>query len=120
MARVRLYLKDTNPPHDYRFVRPDGTIESIPGLRLRAYLNLSRIVVPGPDVIHAAFPDCVVDTGSFLTIVPEMIWRHFRPGVVTRLRFAHGTPHGLLLVTIDGGIFHYDLYELYLPLLDSD
>lgn len=120
MAGVRLYLRDTNPPHEYRFIRPDGTIESIPGLRLKAFLNLSHMVVPGRMAIEAAFPDCVVDTGSFLTIIPEMIWRHFRPGVITWLPFAPGTPPGLRRVTIAGGTFLYDLGEITLSLQDPD
>jgi hypothetical protein len=70
--------------------------------------------------LDAAFPDCVVDTGAFLTVVPERIWRYFLPGVVTRLPFHPNVPAHLRRLTIAGGTFPYELGELVIPLVDQE
>lgn len=118
MARVRLYLKQLFPSHVYRFLRPDGTVGTIRGLRLIAYVRLVGLVRTGPDGERAAFPDCVVDTGAYLSIVPQDVWQEFLPGVVTPLPFHPSMPAHLRSLTIAGGTFPYDLGELTIPLRD--
>ncbi len=81
MARVRLYLGTAKPLHDYVFSRPDGSVGTVEGLRLRAYVRFQDLVdTTSEEGRDAAYPECVVDTGSFLTIVPEKIWQYFLPG----------------------------------------
>ncbi|MDB5305899.1 MAG: hypothetical protein JWO38_101 [Gemmataceae bacterium] len=118
MARVQLHLKPTDPPHEYRVRRPGGPMAAIPGLRLGVYVRLVGQVNPGRDAARVAFPDCVFDTGSFLSIVPFRIRRHLRPGVVTFLPFDQSIPPPLRVVTIAGGTFPYDLGEITLSLHD--
>jgi hypothetical protein len=119
VARVRLYLGPATPAHDYAFFRPDGSVGTIEGLRLRAYVEfLGMVDVSTKRGQRAAYPECVVDTGSFLTIVPEKLWRHFLPGVVTPLPFHPSVPAHLRRLTIAGGTFDYDLGELVIPLRD--
>jgi hypothetical protein len=119
VARVQVYLSHTPRPHEYRFVRPGGVGDSIPGLRLKVYVNLLRHIIPSPGAAPFAFPDCVLDTGAFLTVIPQQLWRHFRSGVVTPLPFAPGTPIQLRTLTIAGGAYPFDLGELTLPLEDK-
>ncbi len=121
MARVRLYLR---PPrvgaHTYQFLRPGGSTSSIEGLRLQAYARfLGKVDVRTQDGREAAFPECVVDTGAFLTVIPEKIWRYFLPGVVTPLLFHPSFPAHLRVLTIAGGTFPYELGELVIPLRDQ-
>jgi hypothetical protein len=52
--------------------------------------------------------------------VPERIWRHFLPGVVTRLPFHPTQPRQHRSVTIAGGSFPFELGELVIPLRDAD
>ncbi|MBA4064993.1 MAG: hypothetical protein C0501_15030 [Isosphaera sp.] len=93
-----------------------GTVE---GLRLRAYVRFQGLVDARTDGgKEAAYPECVVDTGSYLTIVPEKIWSYFLPGVVTPLPFHPSMPAHLRRLTIAGGTFDYDLGELVIPLRD--
>ena len=121
MARVRLYLWQPTPPHRYTFFRPDGSVDRIEGLRLRAFVRfLGRVDTSTPEGRDAAFPECIVDTGAFLTVIPEKIWRHFLPGVVTRLPFHPTFPHHLRQLTIAGGTFLYELGELVIPLVDQE
>jgi hypothetical protein len=121
VARVRLYLWEADPRHEYRFIRPDGSLGVIEGLRLRAFVRfLGRVDIRTKDGWDAAFPDCIVDTGALLTIIPERIWRHFLPGVVTRLPFHPSMPQQHRRLTIAGGTFPYELGELAIPLMDQE
>ena len=120
MARVRLYLWQNEPPYEYVFYRPDGSIDAIEALRLRAFVRfLGKVDVSTDAGKAAAFPDCLIDTGSHLTIIPEYIWRHFLPGVVTRLPFHPSMPAHHRRVVIAGGTFPYELGELVIPLRDQ-
>ena len=112
MARVQLYLQPAPTPHHYQFIRPDGSRDSIPGLRLKVFINLMPLVVPGLNATKAAFPDCVLDTGAFLSIVPAYIWQQFRPGVITPLPFDPATPPGHRFITIAGGTYPFELGEI--------
>ena len=121
MARVRLYLMAADGYPVFRFVRPGGALDSIPALRLRALLDLRPHVRPGgPAAANAAYPECILDTGSPLAIIPESIWSHFHPGVVTPLPFDSATPARQRFVTVGGGRHPYDLGELGIRLTDHD
>lgn len=121
MARVRLYLSPAKPPHSYIFFHPDGSTGTVEGLRLRAFVRfLGRVDLRTDEGRKAAFPECVVDTGAFLTIVPEKIWRHFLPGVVTPLPFHPSMPPHHRRLVIAGGTFPYDLGELVIQLRDKE
>jgi hypothetical protein len=78
VARVRLYLMaETNDPV-FRFIRAGGVSDSIPALRLRALVNLKQhIRTHGSHAAGAAYPKCIIDTGSHLSLIPEYIWSHF-------------------------------------------
>jgi hypothetical protein len=121
VARVKLYLRPAKPAHSYIFVRPDGSVDALQGLRLRAYVRfMGRVDIRTREGRDAAFPDCIVDTGSFLTVIPERIWRYFLPGVVTRLPFHSTMPHPYRKLTIAGGTFPFELGELVIPLVDQE
>jgi hypothetical protein len=100
VARVQVYLSHTPRPHEYRFVRPGGVGDSIPGLRLKVYVNLLQYIIPSPGAGPFAFPDCVLDTGAFLTVIPQRLFQ-------------------LRTLTIAGGAYPFDLGELNLPLEDK-
>lgn len=120
MARVRLYLSQTDPTLVFRYFRPGGGLDTIPGLRLGAFVRfLGKVDISTKAGRKAAFPDCIVDTGSHLTLIPEYIWRHFLPGVVTPLRFHPSMPAHHRRVVIAGGTFPYELGELVVPLRDQ-
>lgn len=118
MARVQLYLKHAHPAHVYRFLRPGGGLGTIPGLRLVVYVRLVGLVHSGRLGERIVFPDCVIDTGAYLSIVPQVIWQQFLPGVVTPLPFHPSTPAHLRTLTIGGGTFPFDLGEMTIPLHD--
>lgn len=118
MPRVRLYLDQPDPGHVFRFRRPDGATAQIPGLRLTVYVNLSLLVRPGPAAIQAAFPHCLVDTGAYLTIIPERIWGRFRAGAVTPLPFDAAMPARLRTIDLPGGRFSYELAEVPIRVQD--
>jgi len=104
----------------YQFYRPDGIVGSIEALRLRAFVRLLDMVdISTEEGREVAFPECVVDTGSFLTIIPQSIWWYFLPGVVTRLPFHPSMPAHLRMLTIAGGTYPYELGELVIPLRDQ-
>ncbi len=101
--------------------RPDGSRHLIPALRLWVYVDLMTQVQPGSDpALGAASPDCIIDTGSHLSIIPEYVWGQFKPGVVTPLPFDPAMPQPRRFVTVSGGRFPYVLGELTLPLRDLD
>lgn len=119
MARVRLDLDFANGGAVFRFVRPGGGPGAIPALWLRAHARLVPLVRPGGwEALRAGIPDCIVDTGAPLTLVPESIWSRFRPGAVTRLPFDPAMPAANRSLTVGGGRFPYDLAELDVELFD--
>lgn len=82
-------------------------------------MRLVPYIVPRlPGSLTADLPECVVDTGALLAIIPEYVWRHFRSGVVTPLRFDAAMPHAQRFLSVAGGTFPYDLGELDVPLFD--
>jgi hypothetical protein len=87
-------------------------------LRLAAYVRLVGLVRAGRLGTQITFPDCVVDTGAYLSIVPQDIWQEFLPGVVTPLPFHPGVPVQHRQLTVAGGTFPFDLGEMTLPLYD--
>lgn len=119
MTRLRLYLDVLRPPGDYRFVRPGGTTEAIPALRLIAYANMLRLLRPDPGAATYAVVKAVVDTGAPLSIVGEDLRRALRPGLVTPLPFAAGTPASHRVLSIAGGTYPFDLGEMPLYLEDQ-
>ena len=121
MARIRLYLKYAPGNPDFRFVRTDGKHGSIPALRLQTYVDLMTLIQPGAGAsLTASAPDCVIDTGSHLSIIPQYVWGQFKPGVVTPLPFDPAMPLQRRSVTVGGGRFPYDLGELIIQLRDLD
>lgn len=121
MARIRLYLKYARGSPDFSFARPDGSSHSIPALRLRTFADLLTQVRPGGrNAVEAASPDCIIDTGSHLSIIPQYVWGQFKPGVVTPLPFDPAMPLQRRSVTVGGGRFPYDLGELMIQLRDLD
>jgi hypothetical protein len=118
VSPVRLYLDHSDTGHVFRFRRPDGTPAQIPGLRLKVYINLSALVRPGPTATHAAFADCILDTGAYLTIIPERVWSQFRPRAVATLPFDVAMPQNLRVISLPGGIFPYQLAEVPIHLQD--
>lgn len=121
MARVRLSLMPDAGGQVFRFVRPGGVRDSIPALRLRALANLVPHVRPGgPDALRAALPECVLDTGSPLSVIPEYVWSHSYPGVVTPLPFDPAMPQPQRFVLIGGGRYPDELGELTVRLHDQN
>ena len=118
MARVRLYLDQPDKTRFLRFIRPGGSRDTIPVLRLKAYVELLRYVRSGPDAGLAAYPDCVLDTASPLAIIPEYIGSYLRRGVVTPLPFDPTVPAADRRLTVAGGTYPYELGEITLPLRD--
>ena len=121
MARVQLFLRYAPGSPDFRFTRPGGRSHSIPALRLQTFVDLMAQVRPGNGApLPASAPDCIIDTGSHLSIVPEYVWGQFKAGVVTPLPFDPGMPRQRRFLTVGGGRFPYDLGELTVPLRDLD
>lgn len=118
MARVRLELIRVGRQPDFRFVRPGGVPDALPAFRDRVYVNLSADVVQSWDSVQAAYPDCVLNTGAQLTIIPERSWRHLKHGVVTPLPFDPATPLHRRVLTVAGGRYPFDLGEITLRLQD--
>ncbi|MCI0703116.1 MAG: hypothetical protein L0241_18720 [Planctomycetia bacterium] len=118
MPRVRLYLAPPDGGVVFRFRRPGGMPDHIDGLRLVAYVNLSPLIQPGPTATHAAFPTCVIDTGAYLTVIPERVWGQFKPGAFTSLPFDSAMSQQQRVVAHAGGTFAYELAEFPLRLED--
>jgi hypothetical protein len=119
VARVRLYLMPDTGNATFRYVRPGGVSELIPALRLRALVNLTSHVQPGgPNALRAALPECVIDTGSPLSVISQYIWSHFIPGIITRLPFDPAMPQIHRSTLLGGGKYPYELGELTLQLRD--
>lgn len=117
---LKLYLKPSDPPPVVWFRRPDGSLDSLTGLRLIAAANLMPVLVRGLGSGKYAITDCIVDTGAYFSIIAERLWRRFVPGFVTPLPFDARTPPLLRHVTIGGGTFPYELGELTIRLEDRD
>jgi hypothetical protein len=118
VARVRLTLEPSDPSHVFRFFRPDGTAGTVPGVRLKVFVDLSALVRRRLAAGEGAYPFCVLDTGAYLTLIPERVHRHFRPGAVTPLPFDTAMPAYLRVVTLAGGTYPYELAELVARLRD--
>ncbi len=118
MARVQLLLRHPNKAHVLRFRRPGGRADALPALRLAVLVDMMPHVIPGPTAGQAAFPDCVIDTGAHLSVIPESVRGQFKPGVVTPLPFDPSFPASLRIVAIGGSSFAYDLGEVRLRLRD--
>jgi hypothetical protein len=77
------------------------------------------LVRSGEDAsLPASAPDCILDTGSHLSIIPQDVWGQFKPGVVAPLPFAPNMPQNRRSVTVSGGSHPYDLGELTVQLRD--
>jgi hypothetical protein len=121
VARVRLYLRYATGNPDFLFLRPGGAPGSVPALRLQVFVDLLTHVRPGSRQAGvAAYPDCIIDTGSHLSVIPEYVWNHFHPGVVTRLPFDPAMPQYRRVLAFGGGIYPYELGELTVRLRDLD
>jgi hypothetical protein len=77
------------------------------------------LILPGRARARLAFPECDIDTGAFLSIVPGSIWQFLRPGVVTPLPFDPSMPARHQVITIANGTFPYELGELSIPIVDK-
>jgi hypothetical protein len=117
LPRVRLRLEQINKGHTFRFIHPDGRQDTI-DVRLAVSVDLSQNVVAGLPSTWAAYPDCVLDTGSHLTTVPERLHRYLRPGVVTWLPFDPSMRADLRFLAIGGGVFPYELGGITIGLRD--
>jgi hypothetical protein len=121
VARVRLYLKAATGSPIFRFARPGAAPDAIPALWLFVYVDLLTQVRPGSRLAaRAAYPDCLIDTGCHLSVIPEYIWSHFHPGVVTPLPFDPAMPQRQRSFFFGGGRYPYELGELTVRLTDLD
>lgn len=121
MARVRLYLEPVTHNAAFRFIRPGGAHDSIPILRLRVRVRLTPYIRSrGREALRAGLPECVIDTGSHLSIIPEYIWSHFHAGAITPLPFDPAMPYHLRSVSLGGGNYPYELGELVVRLWDQE
>jgi hypothetical protein len=117
---LKLYVQHLDTPQIIWFRRPDGTLDSLPALRLIAFANFLRALKRGPGVDAYFTTKCVIDTGAHFSIIAEDLWRRFKPGFVTPLPFDALTPPQLRVLTIAGGTFPYTLGELTIQLEDQD
>jgi hypothetical protein len=117
--RLRLYLDHTEPSVVFRFIRPDGSRDQILGLRLVTFANLFRQLLPVAASADYGITQCIVDTGSYLSVIPQRIWQLFRPGVVTPLAFDPSTSALQRRLTVGGGTFPFELGEATLRLEDQ-
>jgi hypothetical protein len=115
---LKLYLRELDPSRTDYFRRPDGTPDSLPALRLVAFANFMRALLPSVGAGKYGITEAVVDTGAHFGIVAEDLWRHFRPGFITTLPFDARTPPALRTLTIGGGTFPYTLGRLTFDLQD--
>lgn len=121
MARVRLYLRSASGNPVFRFTRPDGTPDAIPALWLFTYVDTAAHVRLGNRLAaQAAHSDCIVDTGSPLTVIPEYVWSYFKPGVVTPLPFDPSMPQRHRSTSFGSSRYPYELGELAIRLRDLD
>jgi hypothetical protein len=118
MPSISLYLYQQTRTAAFHFVRPGG-VGTIPRLRLIAFANLSSLLVSTKAAREHLIHRCVVDTGSYITTIPEDVWQHFRPGVVTPLAFPPGTPADEKRLVVAGGGYEFTLGELTVRLEDS-
>src|SRR6185312_16386751 len=116
MAQVRFTLEQPSRLHEFRFLQPNGILESISALRLSVIVDLSQSVMPGVASSWAAYPDCIFDTGSHLTTIPERLHRHLKPGVVTPLPFDPSMPANLRFMILAGGSYPYELGRITIRL----
>jgi hypothetical protein len=85
------------------------------------FVNLGAHVRPGGrNAAGAALPECVIDTGAHLAVIPERIWSHFYPGAVTPLPFDPAMPSVHRFVSLGSGNYPYELGELTVRLWDQN
>jgi hypothetical protein len=115
-------LDQLNSNHGFKFILADGAVETLPALRLKVYVNLSKHIVPGLGrrSMNAAFPPCTLDTGSHLATIPEYIHSCLLPGVVDPLPFDASMPRSMRVISVAGGTFPYWLGRISLKLVDRD
>jgi hypothetical protein len=118
--RLKLYLTHPENPQIVWFRRPDGALDSLPALRLVAYANFMRHLLPSIRARKYGITECAVDTGTHFSIVAEDLWQRFRPGFVTPLPFDALTPPALRTITVAGGTFPYTLGQLTFDLQDFE
>lgn len=116
--RLRLYLDYTEPSVAFRFIRPDGSRYHIPGLRLITFVNFFHQLLPVRQSAKLGIEKCIIDTGSYLSVIPQAIWQFFRPGVVTPLAFDPSTSALQRRLTVGGDTFSFELGEITLRLED--
>ena len=115
---MELYLEPADPPHTYTFVRPNSSVDALPGLRLAAFADLRQHIT---NTIHRphAIQKCVVDTGAFLSIIPSRVAQYLDTATITWLPFHSSFPVGLQVLVIAGGSVPYELGELSARLRDK-
>jgi hypothetical protein len=88
---------------------------------LFAYVDMAMHVRLGSRLAaQAAHPDCIVDTGAHLSVIPEYVWSYFKPGVVMPLPFDSSMPQRHRSTGFGGGRYAYELGELTIRLRDLD
>jgi hypothetical protein len=115
---LTLYLKHIHSSHILTAIRADGTRIVLPGLRLITYANFLRALKPSLDAGRFAICPCVVDTGSYLSVISEELWNKFIPGFVRPLTFTASVHPILKTLSIAGGTYPYMLGELTIQLED--
>lgn len=118
VSRVRLYLRHPISRPIFRFIRPGGIRDNLPALQLLAFVDLKALVQVGPDAAEAAFPECIIDTGSHLINIPERIWSQLKPRATIPLPFDPSMPYSQRRVAFAGGVYPYYLAELTFQLHD--
>jgi hypothetical protein len=116
---VNLYLESADPPHTYTFILPDGSLGTLPGIRLIGFADLRRHITNPPHLPYA-IQKCLVDTGSFLSIVPHRIAQYLDLRTVTWLPFHPSVPIGMRTLVIAGLSIPYELGEISVRLRDKD
>jgi len=118
VPRLQLYLDHVDTRLALRYLEPNGGVSEIPCLRLITYANLFAQLVHSPLAADYGICRCFIDTGAFISIIPETIWQFLRPGVVTPLPFDPTTPPNQRQLIIAGGTFPFELGRLTLKLED--
>lgn len=97
---LQLYIEHLEPNHVITANRPDGSSVVLPGLRVVTYANFLRSLTSSFNSRQYAICEFLVDTGSYLSIIPQALWQLFLPGVVTPLAFDPLMPKALRVITI--------------------
>jgi hypothetical protein len=115
---LNLELQHTHTSHILTAIRADGTRIILPGLRLVTFANFLRVLKPALGAGQFAICPCIVDTGSYLSVISEELWNRFIPGFAKPLTFAASMHPMLKTLTIAGGTYPYTLGELSIQLED--